>query len=173
MEEANAFLPEFISDYNRRFSVTPRSAMDAHRPLDQNFDLDRILCTVEERCLSQQLTFSYKRTLYLVLTKRPPYTLRHQRVEVRESREGHLRVEYKGQRLEYQIITEQRRPAVATQSKQLNEQVREVKTKQRSRQRPPTHPWKRYSYSTMTARRPHSGEGHLYLGQTADISTLD
>jgi hypothetical protein len=174
MAQANLFLPEFMTAYNRRFSVTPRSSEDAHRRLDQAFDLDRILCLVEERCLSQHLTFSYKRTLYQVSTKRPPYTLRHQRVEVRESREGQLRVEYKGGWLEHQIITQQRRPAMATETKQLNERVTEVRTKQPSGKRPkPSHPWKQYSYSTMTARRPQTGEGHLYLAQTADISTLD
>ena len=33
VEAANAFAPEFIADYNRRFARTPRSEHDAHRPL--------------------------------------------------------------------------------------------------------------------------------------------
>ena len=31
-EAGNAFLPEFIDDFNRRFAVQPRSSHDAHRP---------------------------------------------------------------------------------------------------------------------------------------------
>ena len=32
IDSANAFLPEFRQDYNRRFAVVPRSNHDAHRP---------------------------------------------------------------------------------------------------------------------------------------------
>ena len=31
IESANAFLPEFIADYNQRFSVAPQNPQDAHR----------------------------------------------------------------------------------------------------------------------------------------------
>ena len=33
MEQGNAYLPEFMADFNRRFAVLPRSHHDAHRPL--------------------------------------------------------------------------------------------------------------------------------------------
>ena len=33
MEAANACLPEFAADHNRRFAVAPREAEDAHRPV--------------------------------------------------------------------------------------------------------------------------------------------
>jgi hypothetical protein len=33
VEAANAFAPEFIADYNRRFARAARSEHDAHRPL--------------------------------------------------------------------------------------------------------------------------------------------
>jgi hypothetical protein len=175
LEEANALLPDYIEDYNRRFAITPRAAINAHRPLDPAFDLDRILCLVETRTLSQHLTFSYKRTLYQIKTKRPAYTLRHARVEVREQADGTLRVEHKGHLLAHRVITQESAPQMATPTKQLNDRVTKLLTKQRS-SRPapsPTHPWKRHPFLTMKARRPHSNEGHLYLGQTADISILD
>ena len=31
MEAGNAYLPEFMADFNRRFAVAPRNAADAHR----------------------------------------------------------------------------------------------------------------------------------------------
>jgi hypothetical protein len=37
---ANAYLPEFIADYNQRFAVAPRSAESAHRPLAKGEDLE-------------------------------------------------------------------------------------------------------------------------------------
>lgn len=32
IETANAFLPEFIEDYNKRFAVEPKNNVNAHRP---------------------------------------------------------------------------------------------------------------------------------------------
>ena len=43
IEEANRFLPEFMASYNQKFSVVPKSAFDAHRPLLPSENLDEIL----------------------------------------------------------------------------------------------------------------------------------
>src|SRR2546423_5976967 len=170
MEEANGFLPQFITDYNRRFAVVPRASRDAHRPLQPAADLDRILCLVEERTLSPHLTFSYQRTLYQIKTKRPAYTLRHVKVEVREQADGSLRVEHHGKVLAHEVVTAHSAPTT-----RLDDRVSKQIKSPPSRQGTPsaTHPWKRYPVSTMKARRPQSSEGHLYLAQTADISILD
>ena len=32
MAAGNAYLPEFMADFNRRFAAAPRSPEDAHRP---------------------------------------------------------------------------------------------------------------------------------------------
>jgi hypothetical protein len=42
-EAGNAYLPEFIADFNQRFADDPRSNVDAHRSLTTKDDLDRIL----------------------------------------------------------------------------------------------------------------------------------
>jgi hypothetical protein len=170
--EANGFLPEFIADYNRRFAVAPRASWDAHRPLQPADDLDRILCLVETRTLSQHLSFSYQRTLYQIKTKRPAYTLRHVKVEVREQADGRLQVEHRGQVLAHEVVTEHSAPTPTTD---LDDQVRkQIKSRPSGQSGPAsTHPWKRYPFSTMKARRPPNQKGHLYLAQTADISILD
>ena len=49
VQGANAFVPEFIADYNRRFARAPRSQHDAHRPLQPSDDLARIFCWQETR----------------------------------------------------------------------------------------------------------------------------
>ena len=36
MEAANAFMPEFIADYNARFAKVPRNSNNTHRPLRSN-----------------------------------------------------------------------------------------------------------------------------------------
>jgi hypothetical protein len=38
MDAANAFLPAFIDDYNRRFGKLPRDRHDAHRPVRKDED---------------------------------------------------------------------------------------------------------------------------------------
>ena len=43
MAAGNAYLPDLLADFNRRFAVAPRSTHDAHRPLLAKDDLDHIL----------------------------------------------------------------------------------------------------------------------------------
>jgi hypothetical protein len=42
MDAANAYAPEFIEYYNRRFAREPRSAHDAHRPPLAHEKLERV-----------------------------------------------------------------------------------------------------------------------------------
>src|SRR5512135_848991 len=60
----NAYLPEFIADFNARFAVVPRDAVDAHRPLLPPDDLARILTVQERRTLSKNLTLNYQNVIY-------------------------------------------------------------------------------------------------------------
>ena len=54
MEAANAWLPAYMADYDRRFAVAPRKAEDAHRPVPHGADeLPLILCERHERKLSK------------------------------------------------------------------------------------------------------------------------
>jgi hypothetical protein len=66
---ANAYLPEFIADYNQRFAVAPRSAESAHRPLAKGEDVERVLTLCERRTLSKNLTLSYNNVIYQIKTK--------------------------------------------------------------------------------------------------------
>src|SRR6266542_5583576 len=55
-ETGNAYLPEFIQDFNQRFAEPPRSDLDFHRALTAKDDLSRILTWQETRSLSKNLT---------------------------------------------------------------------------------------------------------------------
>ncbi len=90
IEAANAFAPEFIADYNRRFARAPRSEHDAHRPLQPSDDLDRIFSWQETRRVSRSLTFSYKRVLYVLDTSDAARAARGQRVGIEEREDGSL-----------------------------------------------------------------------------------
>ena len=51
MDAANAYLPAFMEDYNRRFECPARSDHDAHRCLGDNEHLEQIFTWQEERAL--------------------------------------------------------------------------------------------------------------------------
>jgi transposase len=146
VEEANAYLPEFMTDYNSRFSVEPRNGEDAHRPLSASEDMQRILTLCERRVLSKNLTLSYNKRIYQITTKRAAYTMRGAQVEVRETSTGEISIEYKGQRLDYIISREQEQ----RQARVLHTKSLTAATSQPKRQSGPvpmSHPWRNFSYS--------------------------
>ena len=62
MEAADAYLPKFAAEHNRRFAVAPREAEDAHCPVLHDADeLALILCEHHVRKLSRNLTFRSER----------------------------------------------------------------------------------------------------------------
>ncbi len=67
IEDANAFLKTFIKKYNEKFAVEPKEATIAFRPLDENLNLDYILCTKEVRKADNGSAFSYKGNFYRII----------------------------------------------------------------------------------------------------------
>ena len=76
MQAGNAYLPEFLEDFNRRFAVQPRSSHNAHRPLLTTENLDLILTHQETRTLSKNLTVQSNHVIYQIQSNRPDYSLR-------------------------------------------------------------------------------------------------
>lgn len=67
IDEANAFLPGFISRFNERFAVDPEQSQSAFRPsIDK--DLDLILCRKDSRKASSGSTISYLNKTYQLTT---------------------------------------------------------------------------------------------------------
>lgn len=67
MEEANAFLATFINKYNEKFAVEPKDPQPAFRKLEDNINLDYILCTKETRQIDRGSAFSYGGVYYRVI----------------------------------------------------------------------------------------------------------
>jgi hypothetical protein len=145
IEEANAFLPTFIEDYNRRFAVVPKDPSNAHRSLEQ--DLDLIFTIREFRYLSKNLTFQYKNILYQIRTDREIYALRKAKVTVREKKDGSIEVLYKNKPLKFRAYHSQEKQGEVADSKNLNEVIDNLQKRQ-EQQKPKykpslNHPWKR------------------------------
>jgi transposase len=150
IEEANAYLPEFISGYNLRFAVEPRSLEDAHQPLEPAEDLGRILTLSERRTLSKNLTLSYNSVIYQISTKRAAYTMRGATVEVRESSTGEVRIEYKGHPLDYSVYREQEQKQSRVMPSKLLDVTLSRSTAEPKQKRggvPMSHPWRRFDYT--------------------------
>lgn len=150
VEEANAYLPEFIADYNRRFAVEPRSTEDAHQELKPVEDLDRILTLCEQRVLSKNLTLSYDKRIYQIKTGRAAYTMRGAQVEVRETSGGEISIEYKGKPLSYSLYREQERQQSRVMPTKMLDEAHTLptpKVKRKSGPVPLSHPWRNFSYS--------------------------
>lgn len=146
---ANAYLPEFIADYNQRFAVAPRSAESAHRPLVQGEDLERILTLCERRTLSKNLTLSYNNVIYQIKTKRSAYTMRQAQVEVRERHTGEITIEYKQRPLAYTIYSKQEQQQGKVIEAKLLQPAAACAAARPKHKRGPvsSHPWRRFHFS--------------------------
>jgi hypothetical protein len=99
MEAGNAFLPEFMADYNQRFGRTPKNVHDAHRPLRGDEDLSRIFSWQEERTMSRNLVVHFKRVTYLVEPGPETLPFRGKRVRVFEWEDGRVEIRCEGRLL--------------------------------------------------------------------------
>jgi len=150
MAKANAYLPKFIKQYNARFGVTPRSAESAHRPLQKGEALDRVLTLCERRTLSKNLTLSYNKVIYQIQTKRAAYTMRNAQVEVRETSNGTITIEYKGRVLEYTVYLQQEQhQAQVVPAKLLQPAAARAaaQPKQKRGPVPMSHPWRSFEFT--------------------------
>ena len=106
MSDANAFLPAFIEDYNRRFAREPANPHDAHRPLQSDQDLSQIFTWQEERTMTRNLVVHFKRTTYLVLPD--PETLalaqRTVRVRIHEAADGSVEIWHGRRSLPFSVL---------------------------------------------------------------------
>jgi len=103
LEDANAFAPVFIADFNARFGKIPRSDFDAHRPVRPNEDLSRIFTWREWRKVSNRLTLQYDRVLYLITDLPEHRSLTHRYIEVAEYPDGHIELWADGRSLPYVV----------------------------------------------------------------------
>ncbi len=99
-DEGNAFLESYLSDYNRRFRVSPAQDTDLHRPFKNRRQLDRILSIRSVRVLRNDFTIAHNKRLYQIKD-----TIRAKKVSVEERTDGSMRILHNEHRLRYQEIT--------------------------------------------------------------------
>jgi hypothetical protein len=104
MDQANQVLETiFLPWFNRRCSVKPASANDAHRPLHPTQRLESILSIQEKRKVSNDYTIRLDNQLYQLLKPAWP-GLRGGRVTVEKRLDGSLHIRFKKHELAYHRI---------------------------------------------------------------------
>lgn len=99
IEAANAFMPQFIEDYNAKFAKPPRGAHDAHRPLRADEELDLIFSWRELRKVTKSLTLHYERKILLLEDTPDNRRLIGKYIEVFQFPEGRLEIRVAGKAL--------------------------------------------------------------------------
>lgn len=133
--EANAFLPEFIQTYNRKFAVLPRSSGDAHLPLDRTIDLDFLFSVHDTRIISKDLQIQYDNVTYQIITTRPARHLAKREVLILQNETGSVSAFLNHQLLTLKVFHRQPKPPRIATTKSIDRQPYIP---------PVDHPWRSY-----------------------------
>ena len=139
-EAGNAFLHEYMHEFNRHFAVQPRSTLDAHRPLTAQDDLARLFRWQETRILSKNLTLQFNKVVYQIQTEHPSYAMRKATVTVCLDHQENITILYKGKSLDYSVFHQQARQSEVVQSKLIDQALL---NQSKAHQPAADHPWKR------------------------------
>ena len=100
-EAANAYVPSFVADFNRRFGKPPKSDHDAHRPLREDEVLRSILTVRVLRKVTARLTVQYDHVMYLLQPTPSNQLLVDRYVDVFEFSNGEIEILANGVVLPY------------------------------------------------------------------------
>ncbi len=144
LDEANAFLPEFIIDFNQRFEKPAKNKEDAHRKiLHTPREVDLILSRHSKRKASNELEISYEKTIYQIQGKR--HRLKRQQITVCDLFGKEIVLLYEGEEVAYKRFNESRLCSAPEDEKTLNKRV-DLAIERQSRvvHKPKAdHPWRK------------------------------
>lgn len=141
-ECANAWLPQFIRAFNRRFAVVPSMPEDANVPYTGTDEaLRRILSIHTTRRLSKNLSCQFDGLLYQVQTTGQGLGLRGAEVTIVTHPTAPTSILWQGRVLEHVCSSKAVKQHQAVDGKDVNDKVDQVVAKRAAQ--PIGHPWKR------------------------------
>lgn len=147
IDAANAFLPKFIADYNRRFAKPPHNPTDAHRPVLHDAAERALIFSIHHtRKLSKNLTCQFHNREFQITGQGKGYRLRGSLVTLCEDFNGHVTVLSKGRALSYRLLEQGEPPIPIEDEKSVHGRIDQIKQQQAANpanKPPPDHPWKR------------------------------
>jgi transposase len=141
-ERANAYAPEFMADFNRRFGVPPADPSDAHRPLLASQQLAHVFTLQTPRTVTQNLTLQYNKQVYQLVAPPGTRAFRGAQVVVAEDAQGQITLAYQGRQLAYTLYQQQTRQADVVPSKQIDTAVEAAQRKPAVTIPAANHPWR-------------------------------
>jgi hypothetical protein len=134
VEAANAWLPGFVADYNRRFGREPANGKDLHRAPSASDDLDEALAWREERTVTANLTLHYDRMMLILEPTPLARGLARKTVEVVNYPDGRFAVKHAGAALPFRVFDKIRTvaPGEVVENKRLGEALAYVRAQQAS-----------------------------------------
>lgn len=140
---ANAWLPQFIRAFNRRFAVKPAAPEDAHVPCAGDHDaLRRILSVHTQRRLSSNLSCQRNNLLYQVQASGQGLALRGADVTILTHASAATEIVWQGQVLPHTCSSKPVKQRLAVDGKEVNGTVEQA-LKRRTPPQPIGHPWKK------------------------------
>jgi transposase len=135
IEGSNAFLIEYIDEFNKLFEVEPENAQSAFRPLD-DINLDTILCIKEQRVASDGNGFSYGGSYYQLTDGKTSVSVpRKAKITVLNSHKQEIRAQHNGVVYQTKLLEERPRKKAVEKSK-------ENPTAQQPTRPADDHPWR-------------------------------
>jgi hypothetical protein len=135
VEAANAWLPGFVDDYNKRFGRAPANAKDLHRPLTEADDLDEILAWREERMVTRNLTLRYDRMMLLLDPTPLARGLAGKKAEVVNYPDGRFAVRHEGVALPFRVFDKIQTVAPGAKSSRTSSSARRWRSRGSCRRR--------------------------------------
>jgi len=146
MEEGNAFLPIYMEKHNKKFAKRPKSPIDAHKGLELDFNLERILCLHHERKITKDLMVFFQGKTYQITGSEYKHRLGHQKILILEKEGGELEFIYKDKSLNFKPYLDLPK-ANNPREKKNNPETNVIPNWKLPRGGHPGqyHPWKRFS----------------------------
>jgi hypothetical protein len=151
-ESGNRYLREhYWPAHNRRFSVEPLNATDAHRPLLKQHDLGRILSIQTRRVVERDYTLRLKNRFFQILPDQLVRVRPKDTVLIEERLDGSVHLRFRGRYLAFRTIP---KPAKKPPLELRLLKPVPAKAPKTTPYRPPAwHPFKSPSYAAMLRRQ--------------------
>ena len=136
IEEANAYVPVFMEEFNTKFGKAPHNPKDMHRPLSEHDSLDGAMCHKAQRTLSGSLTLRYDKVLFILEPSDLPVSLIRKKVTICDYPDGRLEIQHNGICLSYRTFDQLRsvNRAAIVENKRLDAALKMVAAIQSQRE---------------------------------------
>ncbi len=147
MDSANAWLPVYIENFNKRFAVTPKGMPDAHLAYAGTpANLVRTLSVQVTKILSKNLSCQHENQLLQVATTGTGLGLRGAKVTIHEHFDGSQELLWRKRKLTYGVMSKPKRQSAVADGKSVNAQVDKAMARRNTEHKPAAnHPWRKMS----------------------------